>query len=925
MLMRSSYACFAALIVAISLSIAGCAADSEADQIASAKSSMAKGELNAAAIKLRSTLQTNPNSGEARALLGQTFLAGGDSASALVELEKANQLRWRADQVIPKLAEALVANGQAVLACQRFDAVTLADPAALADLKSALAIGYFVQGKSELGLASIDAALQAQPKHIKARLLKARAIAERGQIDAALTLADAVIVDSPKVPDGMLLKAELLWYAKSDTAAAAKVLHDILRSHPHYLPAHTTLLTLLVTTQDYPAFKTAVAELKLHAPGSPTTLFYDTFALLIEHDLSKARERVQQLLRTVDKSPLVFQMAGSVEYESGMLRAAETHLTQALQLAPNLTKARLLLASLYLRSAQPQKSLAVLQVLLSRTPPDVAALGIAAESYILSGDVSKAEQFYSLAAKATPQDSKAKTALALMQVSQGNADVGFAQLDNIAATYTQSYADLAIIATRLRRNETNEALRAVDRLIAKAADKPLPYLLRGQVLVQREDTNGARASFEKAIAVDPSYFPATSALVSLDIDQNKYEDGRKRLEAQLQRDPQNFLAKIALADVRHRSGAKPDEVIELLTQAVKINIVEPRSRIALVDYLLSRQRAAAALLAAQDAIAALPDVPELLDALGRAQLASGSAQQAIISFSKLVSAKPGVALSHLRLADANVVNNDQASAWINLRKALEIEPALSQAQRNLIRLAVTNSRINDAVVVARTMQKQPASELIGYLFESDIRIETKEWDAAIKLVRQALERGRVTFTAQRLHKVYLQAGRKSDGEGFAASWLKDHPSDTDFLRYVATAAMINNEYTLAESRYRQLLTALPDDGMALNNLAWALMKQSKPGASELAEKAVRLSPADPSYIDTLALTLAAENQFSKALEWQEKAVAKAPEVPLYRLNLAKLLIKSGSRERARTELETLAKLGTRYSGHGEVTALLKTL
>ena len=59
-----------------------------------------------------------------------------------------------------------------------------------------------------------------------------------------------------------------------------------------------------------------------------------------------------------------------------------------------------------------------------------------------------------------------------------------------------------------------------------------------------------------------------------------------------------------------------------------------------IDYLLSRRQASAALAVAQEALAALPDYPLLLAALGRAQIASGDLQQAVSTFKKVTSMQP---------------------------------------------------------------------------------------------------------------------------------------------------------------------------------------------------------------------------------------------------------------------------------------------
>ncbi|NLZ42017.1 MAG: tetratricopeptide repeat protein, partial [Comamonadaceae bacterium] len=100
-----------------------------------------------------------------------------------------------------------------------------------------------------------------------------------------------------------------------------------------------------------------------------------------------------------------------------------------------------------------------------------------------------------------------------------------------------------------------------------------------------------------------------------------------------------------------------------------------------------------------------------------------------------------------------------------------------------------------------------------------------------------------------------------------------------------------------------------------------LLQQAKPGALPLAEQATKLMPGEPAFMDTMSRALAAENRPSEALDWARKAVDKAPDRPEYRLQLARLLIAGGQREKARAELDRLAALGGRFGEQAEVTRL----
>ena len=90
-----------------------------------------------------------------------------------------------------------------------------------------------------------------------------------------------------------------------------------------------------------------------------------------------------------------------------------------------------------------------------------------------------------------------------------------------------------------------------------------------------------------------------------------------------------------------------------------------------------------------------------------------------------------------------------------------------------------------------------------------------------------------------------------------------------------------------------------DNPTAVNNLAWVLWAQKKPGALEGAERANQLAPNQPVFMDTLAMILAEQGQLPRALELQKRAVALKPDAGGMRLALAKLLAKAGNKSEAR--------------------------
>ena len=272
-----------------------------------------------------------------------------------------------------------------------------------------------------------------------------------------------------------------------------------------------------------------------------------------------------------------------------------------------------------------------------------------------------------------------------------------------------------------------------------------------------------------------------------------------------------------------------------------------------------------------------------------------------------------------------MANKNDKAAERSLRKALEIKPDMLEAQRGLIILAIEEKRFQDATDVARTVQTQRPKASVGFLLEGDIGIAQENWDAASAAYRLGLQRVASTELAVKLHSALMAAGKSPESDRFAETWLKEHPTDAVFPSYLGDMAVSKRDYAAAEKYYLAVLKIRPDSAIALNNLAWVTNQLHKDGALAYAEKANTLVPNQPDFMDTLAMLLAEKNEYAKAIDLQTRAIESEPSNAKMRLNLAKIYIKAGDKSRARTELETLTKLGDKFNAQPEVSALLKSL
>lgn len=917
----------AALVLACALGLAACNNDSAPSLIASGKEFLAKKEANKALIQFKSALQKDPQSAEARFLLGQALLDSGDPFSAVLELTKALDQRYDDNKVMPPLARALLLAGGAKKLTTLYGGVTLPDKAANASLKSSVANAWGVLGDKPRAMEALSAAMASVPDFPAAVILQARLKADQGLFDEALTMIEQVLAREPGNYEAWHLKGEILANVKNDAKGGEAAFIKALAAEPAFIASHLALISQHLKAHDIAGAKAQAAKLHAVLPRHPQTLFVEARLALLDKDLKTARELTQQLLRIAPDNVGILQLAGTVEGMAGSLVLAESHFSKALQLEPNLPLARRNLAKTYLRLGQPVKALAALEpIIAAKASNNAEALSIAGEAQLQLGDARTAEALFVRAAKLSPEDPKLRTALALMTLSRGDAGAAFSQLEAISAENPDSATDMAIMSARLKRKEYDAALKALDTMAKKQPKSATVPELRGTVHTARRDYVAARAAFEEALALEPTRFSAVFNLASIDVMEGKPEQARQRLDKVISTDPRNHFARMALADLQLRQNLPLATVRETLADGIKAAPTEAAPRLQLIELLLQKKQFKDALAVAQEALASLPNDPGVLDAMGRAQMLAGDTQQAISTFRKLAAVDNRSARPQLRIADLMKATGNREGAVAALRRALELEPNNDVAQARLMDMLITDGKPKDALELARSMQQRTPTAASGYLLEGAIHRRVKALDAAIEAYRNGIAKAATkSDLAIALHKALLAGGRLPEAERFGLGWVKDHPSDVLFEYHLATVSIQRNQLDRAETLLTHVLTQLPNHPMAMNNLAWVLASRGKPGAVAYAQKAVDLLPNRPELLDTLALALAADQQLPKALEMQKKAIEIAPGELGLRLNLARIAIQAGDKTLARTELERLAAQGAKFSHQAEVSRLLKTL
>ena len=917
-----------ALIVAVLFinMLAGCSGGmSEGELINSSELLIEKRQFSAAAIQLKTALQKNASSAKARYVLSNVLLELGDVAAAETELNKARSLGYQSEKVIPALGRVMLELGQYQKIINEFASVDFSDNIAAADIGTSISIAYFKTGQQVKGRERLDAALLVAPHFAPAVLLHARLRAADEGVEPALKFIQAEATTLAKNAEAAFFEGSLKLNGKRDVSGAIQSFERSIKLDPSFVPAYSSLIAIYLHQKDRPAADRQVAAMLKALPNTFVSKLYTAQMAYLDSDFKTARDLSQQLLRVAPNNLRVLYIAGAVEANLSNPMQASVLLNKAVNLSPTFLEARLLLTKTYLQSGQPTLALKALTPAFDTKSIDLEALLLAGEIYLQIGDTKNSEYYFSRARELKPNNPNARIALAVVDLAKGQDEVGFRELESISKNDEGVSADLEMISSRLQRNQFEAALAAVDALALKQPKLPLASFLRGRVLTLRSDFAGAQRGFEDALAKDSKYFPAVNGIVLLDVGSGRPEEGQKRLEEFIKKNPSHTQAMMTLADLRVTQGAPVDEIKKLLGRAIKTAPENASVYIMLVEYLLLKNENKAALENAQAAVAAVPNSLELIDAMGRAHSEMGDSSQAIITFGKLSQMQPNLPLPHFRSAQVYLRSNDRDAALRSLKQALAVKPDYLPAQEMVGAIELQAGRHQRALEVARNIQKQRPTQALGYMLEGEIEADRKRWDQAITAYKSGLEKVAPGLLPGKLHLALLVVKRFPEAAQFATSWLKTHPQDTAFRQYLADVALADQDWPSAERLYRQVLETTPDNPVVVNNIAWLMVKQNEAGARAMAEKALALAPKSAAALDTLATALANEKQYPKAIEFSIQAAAAAPDAPRYRLNLAKLLIKAGENARAKTELNRLAEMGEKYANQAEVADLLRAL
>ena len=876
------------------------------EHIQRAKDFEDQGKLKGSIVELKNAIQKNPDSPQARLLLGQIYLKTGMGSGAEKEFRHAEKLGVNPETIKHLLGEALLLMGDYKRVLDEIEPgeqTSKANTARIYQIRAEALLNLgMTKDACNLFQQSLSISTENTPTYWG---LAQCAVAEHDLVKARAWLDSALKLKNRQAKTWTLI-GDLEQYNKNSSNALTAYT-NALKAEPNNQEALQSRAALNLALGQLKSAQTDIDQIAQLAPKSVSSHYLHALLNFEQKKYPETRNDLNEVFKiTSDHMPSIL-LAGATSYALGSYEQAESQLNRFLTRFPHHAYALRILTATQIKQNQPDQALKTIAPLLSPEAKDAAALVLASDAYRIKGESAKSTEYLERAAAIDPRNAAIQTQLGLTHLSMGDSQLAIAELGSASSLDSGQYrADVLLVMAYLDRKEYDKALVAIDALEKKLPNSAVTHTMRGNALFGNNDISNARKSFEKALSIDPAFFPAAASLAELDIRDKKPEDARKRYERVLDKDKNNLQAMMALADLAAMNKQEKDYV-SWLEKAATTHPQALSPRESLIRYHLARKETQKALAIANEAVNSNPDNPAALDLLGSVQLAIDDKTSATSTFARLAQKTDQSPDALLRLALAQVSANKLADARATLQQALKIKPDHQPSLDALIRLEMKDNKPEKSMQIARQAQVQLPKSSLGFEREGDIHLYQNHPELAVKAYERAQAISASSNGLIKLHRAQTLAGNAQAADQILDNWIKQHPADLVVRAYAAENHRANGRNKEAIAQYQAILQQAPQNSIALNNLAGLYQRVADARALPTAEQALKLDPENPALQDTLGWILVEQGQAGRGLDLLRQALTKAPKNVSIRYHHAIALARTGDKAQARKELELLLK------------------
>jgi tetratricopeptide (TPR) repeat protein len=527
-----------------------------------------------------------------------------------------------------------------------------------------------------------------------------------------------------------------------------------------------------------------------------------------------------------------------------------------------------------------------------------------------------------------PQNATLKADLIRVESEINGVDAAVAEARALAARDPENNIyDLVSAELYEKAGRSREALALLEKAAAaRSSDDRLTVAL-ARLYNRSGDFLKAENALASRLKVDPKSIAIGNAMAQQYLTTGRTQEAKKLFADIVARQPTDVVALLGLAGIATTKRNWP-EATDYLSRARAAKPDDPAPGIALVNLQLLRQDSKDAVMTATQLAEQFPISTDVLDAKGRAQIASGDSEGATATYKRFYELSPTsipaienyVALLHgaKKFAEARTA----------LQNALARDPKNDFVKGALIRVEADIGGTGAGLAKAEAFAKDDPRNPLYDIVSAELYEKAGRSDGAIDLLEKAVAAKPSSTDAlvAALSRLFVRAGNPDKAAAVLNTRLQADPKNGATRSALGSLYIVQKKYDDAIAEYTRVVAENPADAEALNNLAWLYQQTGDLAkARGMAERAIGNAPRTPEVGDTLGWILLAQGEGDRALTYLSAANVSAPKNPNIQYHLAVVLKRLGRTADAQARLETLLGSDVMFSDRAEAEKLLQQL
>src|SRR5687767_1794631 len=463
--------------------------------------------VEAAIIEYRNAIQQDPRFGEAYRKLAAAYLSRGEGTEAV-------RAAVTAAELLPDVPEAQLEAGSLLLLAGKFpEAKELAEKVLSAnanDVRGRVLLGNATAGLKDLDAAikEFEEAIRLDPQQAGIYTGLASLKASSGDAAAAERIFKQAVATDPQSTNARLALAHFFW-SNDRIEEAERTMKEAQQLKPTDTRANVTLALFYQATR-----RRAEAEPYLRAAAEAgndprlTMLLADYYIALNRG--AEAAKLLQPLTGDRRYGVMVSMRLAGIAQVEGNADEAIAIIDKALTGDPTNSRTLAAKSDLLLRQNRLDEAAKAADAAVAANATSAEAQFVRGRVLRAKGSYDKAEAAFNEVLKLNPRAAAARVELARLRIRSGAEDAVAVATEATEADPRSLDARLTLARALMAQREYVKAQDVLTKVLSAAPNVAVVHAQLGTVLSRKKDTVGARASFNRALELDPMQLEAAS-------------------------------------------------------------------------------------------------------------------------------------------------------------------------------------------------------------------------------------------------------------------------------------------------------------------------------------------------------------------------------------------------------------------------------